>query len=111
MTEKHGMQWFEDHLYHLNSPGEFSDLYQKDVLNYERQLRSWSQGSDRQVFIVQYEDLWDRVDDLSAFLNIPVSLPERRPRAPKSLPESINIELFDHLRGKMAKFDEEISRR
>jgi len=96
MGREYGLEWIEEHIYHLASQGDPSSIFQSDVLNYEHQLRVWSEAEG--VFCVHYEDLWERLSELSEYLGVEVVLPERRERARKSLPASYNRELFDRLR-------------
>lgn len=105
MMETHGHAWFERHLYHLNSSGTCAELFTSDILNYENQLRSWQQGFPERVFIVSYEDLWDRSEALSDFVGFEVRLPDRKRRAAKSPVEHINEDLFVHLRKVKADLD------
>ena len=78
--ERYGRKWIEDHLKHLRADGPFEDIFQRDVLRFEEQIKSWSSVTDLDVLAVRYETLWDHVDTLSDFVGFPVSLPPRRAR-------------------------------
>ncbi|MGI9201744.1 MAG: hypothetical protein ACR2QL_11835, partial [Woeseiaceae bacterium] len=95
MGEKHGSAWIEEHIYHLAGQGVPYEVLDKDVLNYEAQLKSW--GNAEGVFVVHYDDLWDKSEDLSQFLGFDLALPARRDRTQKQLPSSTNEALFDRL--------------
>ena len=95
MGEKHGSAWIEEHIYHLAGQGTPYEVLDKDVLNYEAQLKSW--GNAEGVFVVHYDDLWGKREDLSQFLGFDLALPARRERTQKQLPSSINEALFDRL--------------
>lgn len=103
MTEKRGSRWFNDHLHHLNSSGEIKDLFQKDILNYENQIKSWAKGSPEHVLTVNYDDLWKCQKKISSFLGFDVEFPEKLPRVSKDIPKNINNELFEHLRHVMSE--------
>jgi len=95
MGEKHGSAWIEEHIYHLVGQGTPYEILEKDVLNYEAQLKSWGEAED--VFVVHYDDLWDKREDLSQFLGFDLALPARRDRTKKQVPGSTNKALFDRL--------------
>jgi hypothetical protein len=99
VVQEKGLIWFEEHQYHLRGSGEYKDLYEKDVLNFENQIKTWTNVNSDRVMIIRYEELWDRVDELSDFVGFPVNLPERRERSPKKPPASYNTKLFARLRG------------
>lgn len=106
VVEKEGLDWFAQHQYHLKASGGYSDLYDKDVLNYQGQIESWLTKGDRNKFCVDYEDLWGASERLSDFLGFSVKLPARRARLNK--PEKkIDVELFEKLRN----FKEEMKRK
>jgi len=96
MGKKHGIAWIEEHIHHLVGSGSPEDIFEKDVLNYEEQLKSW--GNAQGVFIVHYDDLWGKEVELSQFLGYELRLPERRERAKKSLPPNYNKPLFERLK-------------
>lgn len=89
-----GSSWGKRHLFHLQSSGNLSDLFQVDILNYEIILDSWKKSN---AFIVHYDDLWSRVDCLSDYLQFDVVLPSRKPRKVIKKPNNINTILFDDL--------------
>jgi hypothetical protein len=95
MWKKNGVHWVEEHIAHLRGGGSPYDLYQKDILNYENQLKSWGDAKD--VFAVHYDDLWFQQSQLSLFCGLSIKLPKRRRRSPKTLPPVYNEELFDKL--------------
>lgn len=96
MGLRHGAIWIEEHIYHLAGEGYPHEIFEKDVLNYEAQMESW--GAAEGVFVVHYEDLWDKEMEISQFLGFEVSLPNRRPRTKKPLPSNFDKPLFDHLK-------------
>lgn len=99
MTNRYGIEWFDEHLYHLESePHELKDLYQTDVLNYEKQINSWGNANSESVLCVAYEDIWENIDQISKHVGFKVTLPEFRERAKKSEKENINAQLFERLR-------------
>lgn len=78
MGQIRGLHWIEEHIYHLGGLGSPVELFEKDVLNYSGQINSWKHAKG--VFIVHYEDLWDRISEISAFVGFNVTLPQRQPR-------------------------------
>jgi len=98
MTKKNGVAWFSEHLYHLEASGDLCDLFRKDILRYEDQLRKWGGAPKDSVFAVSYEDLWVKKSEIAQFVGFEFDLPERRPRTPKKEPKEYNVELFQTLR-------------
>lgn len=96
MGRLYGCEWIEDHIYHLASEGDPKSIFHSDVLNYEYQLRCWSTAGG--VFLVHYDDLWDRLPELCQYLGLDLVLPERRDRSSKSPPSNYDRRLFQHLR-------------
>ena len=97
MMDLHGRIWIERHLYHLESLGSYIDLFEQDILNYEKLIQSWIKDPTDSVFYVRYEQAWDKLEDINSFLGFEVFLPERKERSHKLVPERINTELFRHL--------------
>jgi hypothetical protein len=95
-----GWAWIDQHIWHLCGEGRADELLTRDALNYERQIEAWGALPREQVLVVHYEDLWKRNDEISAFLGLPVQLPEQRPRSadePRPPLGQINGELYDRL--------------
>ena len=90
------MIWVEEHIYHLVGRGSPYEIFEKDVLNYGGQVKAW--GNAESVFIVHYDDLWNKSAELSDFLGFELRLPERRERVKKGSAVSYNLEIFDYLR-------------
>ena len=97
-TEREGCEWLQEHLYHLRSKGDLSNLLETDLLNYREQCHAWSSAPRDSVMLVPYDDLWARQSEISQFLGLPVDLPKRRARRPKPSSSGINNEVFDKLR-------------
>ena len=104
MVEMHGRFWFDTHQFHLQASGDYENLYQKDVLNYERQIISWLGNSEQKVFGIQFEEIWDRVDEISEYLGFKIILPDKRERKKKPSDIKYNMKLFTHLRSLMSKY-------
>jgi hypothetical protein len=96
MGRKYGIKWIEEHIYHLVGEGSPHEIFQKDVLNYENQILSW--GKSEKVLLIHYEDIWDRVKEISSFLGFQVVIQPRRKRTEKKLLDSYKKEMFDQLR-------------
>lgn len=96
--EKKGQEWFTIYQYHLKANGKYSDLYEKDVLNYQEQLKSWLTQRNNNIMCIDYNDLWDEKESLSKFIGFNVDLPARRPRMDKPANNNINKEFFTKLR-------------
>lgn len=98
MTERYGMDWFNRHQYHLRASGNFQDLYTEDVLNYRGQLQSWLTTKNSNVFVVAYEDLWMKKEDIANFVGFELYLPIQKDRSEKTIPDAVNFKMFDELR-------------
>jgi hypothetical protein len=96
MGEKYGASWIAKHISHLNGKGNPRDIYHADVLNYEEQIKSWSEASD--TLVIHYEDLWVVGYKLEQFLGFHVQLPERTTRVSKDSPSCYNRALFKRLK-------------
>ncbi len=99
VVRREGMEWFHEHQFHLHAGGKFEDLFDKDVLNFSGQIKSWLNARRPNVFVVAYDSLWEKQQELEAFLGFSICLPERRDRSPKTRPAHINEKLFEELRG------------
>ena len=97
MTQKFGRIWLDEHLYHLASNKNPKDLLQEDVLNFEQQITSWLSIQPDKILILRFEEVWDRNDELSAFVGFPVQLPSRIERSTKAPLKHYNQELFTRL--------------
>ena len=98
IVTKKGIQWFSQHQHHLHGSGEYKYIFQKDILNYEGQLRSWMSHYDKDIYCVAYEDLWAQRSALSRFLGFELVLPKKRERSKKRQPPNVNSDLFERLR-------------
>jgi hypothetical protein len=98
VVEKKGQEWFVLHQFHLKANGEYRDLYNKDVLNYQGQLETWLATTDANVLCIEYDELWSKNELLSKFIGFDIILPVRRPRIDKPKKHSVNEKLFDRLR-------------
>lgn len=97
MTERNGEHWFRNHLYHLESEGSLDQLFTEDILRYEDQMCSWGSAASRNVLCVHYSELWEREAEISEFLGLQITLPEKRERAAKKAPSYYDTTLFDRL--------------
>lgn len=97
-VKKNGASWFDHHVFHLRSRGRSSDLYQADVLNYRNQMDSWVTTKRENVLVLHYDQLWEMKNEISHFLGFEVSIPLRRQRSAKSLPNEYSLAMFDSLR-------------
>ena len=97
MVEKKGQQWFSDHQYHLRAFGDHQDLFQKDVLAYQKQLESWLTQSEPNIVCVYYDELWDKSERFSDLLGFKVQLPPQRQRSKKPYKDNVNEQLFKRL--------------
>lgn len=98
MTARHGPIWLDRHLYHLRANGTPRELFQQDILNYQRQLETWLGAESDSVLCIAFERLWQTQDRLSRHLGFEVRLPPRRDRRPKPSIEDFNPALFSRLR-------------
>jgi hypothetical protein len=99
MVKENGIIWLEEHLYHLRGHGSYNDLFTKDILNYEQQVKQWTALKHKNIFVIKFDELWDRLGELQDFLGFPVEIPAKRSRSEKNYPaDRINCALFDHLR-------------
>lgn len=91
-----GQEFTKMHIKHLKGAGHPSDIFQKDVLNYKKQLRSWQFAKN--TLHIDYRKLWECQDELSDFLDLPISLPKQQKRSVPNTPVTYNAELFDSLK-------------
>ena len=109
VVERDGHQWFSDHLNHLRGEGSYQELFTKDVLNYEQQLLSWQNADPETVLLLPYDKLWENQPRLVGFLGFVVQLPERCVRAEKAMPDLMDSELFERLRGVKRRLDQKLA--
>jgi hypothetical protein len=91
--ERFGAEWVKTHFTHLKSDGKFEDIFDHDMLGFEKQVRSWACWSATPVICLKYEALWDNQAALSEFLGIDISLPPRRERVAASIDEDVRRRL------------------
>lgn len=95
--EDEGPMWLDEHLYHLESEGDISDLFKKDILRYEDQLKAWLRSESDQVLCVPYDKLWEKQAIISDFLGFEVILPNKKARKHKQINNDYDVQLFDRL--------------
>lgn len=79
-TRRHGEIWLDEHLYNLSGHGNLHDIPVQDILNYEKLLTAWYKVKSENVLLVDYADLWDRLDEINQFTGFSTDLPERQER-------------------------------
>ena len=81
-TRLQGINWLDNHIYHLRGLGSFSDIYEKDVLNYASQLQQWTREAslNNKIFVIPYSHLWEWEHGIKDFLGFSIQLPEKRER-------------------------------
>jgi hypothetical protein len=84
--ERFGPAWVNEHFERLKSDGSFSELFDRDVLGFESQIRSWATTEVVPTLCLRFDSLWANNEKLNDFLGMRVRLPPRRPR---------KIELYD----------------
>ena len=72
--KKHGLIWIEKHIYHLQGKGNPHDLFKKDILNHEEQIKSWRKSPGLKL---DYSVIWDEVDQISNYLGFTIDLPPK----------------------------------
>lgn len=102
--QRYGDAWVRAHFQHLQSDRTLESLLSEDGLGIEAQIDAWRTTGAMPVLGLRYETLWDHADDLSAFLDLDVRLPEKRARTAGTagLPDG----LVDRIRRKYAALDE-----
>lgn len=80
-----GREWIEEHLEHLKSKDPFEALLQRDILGIGAQLDAWTTFEGSPVLCVRYDALWEAEAAIQDFAQIPLTLPERRPRTEKDV--------------------------
>lgn len=100
-----GVEWFYKHQHHLHGEGGYSSLFQRDVLNFRGQIKSWLSRTEQNVFCVSYETLWEQVENLEEFLGFDIQLPARRERSKRRTPIDINYRLFEELRALRKEYE------
>ena len=96
-----GEAWVVQHIRHLRGSGQVSELFSKDVLNYEEQIISWSESPSLKL---HYPTYWNQQNSISEYLGFELSLPPYHVRdACSGIVErlsskyNIDLSLFEHL--------------
>lgn len=92
--QRYGEDWVSEHFQHLRAIGSFDELGNYDVLQFEKQIETWTNLEGHNIICLRYEKLWDNVSALSEFLGFNVELPERRIRTTHNLQNLHNSDLF-----------------
>ena len=83
--ERYGYQWVQEHFAHLKSEATIDDIFDRDVLGFERQLDAWTAFTGCPTLCIRYEDLWRSQKALNAFLGMEINLPPQRARADRRI--------------------------
>lgn len=100
-----GMPWIDKHLYHLNTDRNLycvDDILQYDVLNYRKQIDAWANYDGNNLMTIAYEDIWEKIDQVSEFLDVDLTLPKQVSRT-SLLGLNVNQQLFLSLRKARSK--------
>lgn len=81
MEKQHGLKWFEEHIFHLESKSDPINWLEHDVLNFEDQLKQWLSADN--VLAIHYTDIWKYKHYISEFIGFELVLPVRTNRATK----------------------------
>ena len=93
--QKYGQGWIDQHLYHLRCSNQPFEIFKNDILNFEKQIKSWDQPH---VLKIYYKDIWNRKSEIEDFVGFALKLPPYREREVKVMPSNINTKLFARLR-------------
>lgn len=104
--DRYGEDWITEHLQHLRATGTIEELCDHDILQFDKQIETWTNVERHDVLSLRYETLWDNVDVLSKFLDFEVELPERRTRTAYNL---IDTETVDRVRQTYEYLDNKIA--
>lgn len=88
----------------MKAAGSFKDMLERDVLRLGEQIDAWTNIERAPTICIRYEALWDRGDDLSDFLGIPINLPNKHQRESDQMPANIR----DKIHSLYEKLDERI---
>ncbi len=87
--DKYGPIWLEKHLFHLESSKIPLLDFNNDILDYEKQVRSWL--NDKSALIVHYDDLLKYIGFISNFLDLNLKLPLKKEKKPEKSSYKNNI--------------------
>ena len=100
--ESLGEAWVVQHICNLRGSGQVSELFSKDVLNYEGQINSWSESPSLKL---HYPTYWNQQRSISEYLGFELCLPPYHLRdACSGIVERfkseyhVDLSLFEHLR-------------
>lgn len=91
--ERFGPEWVDKHFEHLKSDGKLNELFERDVLGFENQIRCWATTETSPTLCLRFDSLWDNHEMLNDFLSMTVQLPPRRPRKIEAYDPKILSEL------------------
>jgi hypothetical protein len=79
-TQRDGFDWFKKHQSNLRGTGDFSKIFEDDILNYKLQLQQWLNTQHKNVLILNFDDIWFRKSEVCEFLNFDIKLPDKSSR-------------------------------
>ncbi len=82
-------KFFEEHRTHLGGSGGIRAFAKRDSLGLERQVDQWFAAEDLDMLGIRYDQLWDRLPDIEAFLGFRVPLKPFRAGKPHDLPDEV----------------------
>lgn len=68
--EKDGVNWFYKHVYHLSGIPNWAKRSEIDVLNYKNCLSTYLSIEGANLFVIDYADLGEKINELFSFLNL-----------------------------------------
>lgn len=86
---KNGPEWTALHFEHLKSQGTISDVFERDALQFARQVKEWATFDAAPVLCIKYDALWQQQDRIASFTGLPLRLPQRRARSTKDVPPEL----------------------
>lgn len=99
-TERDGIEWFHNHQKNLRGVGDFSDLFDKDILNYKIQIERWLEVKHENCKIIDLKDLWEKQAEISGFMQLDLELPVKRLRLANdtALDQKFSIEFYKEMK-------------
>lgn len=81
---EYGVNFIEEHFRNLRAdPADIDKLLDRDAMNLERHFDRWYRPQGFDCLVVRYETMWNNIEKMRSFLDLPLSLPPQRERKHK----------------------------
>jgi hypothetical protein len=100
---REGKKWIRQHAHHLNgNVNPRKKMIKDDSLNLINNIEKWIDIESNKVLCIEYDNIWNKKDEIHEFTGIDLKLPKKRSRS--SSTEDLTDEELYHLKNLQKKY-------